>query len=240
MDLHFKKLWKQNNNYMFPVFIIFLFLRTFKLGEMDEKITNILDRATQMFMKYGIRNISMDDICRDLGISKKTLYQFVENKADLLEKIFFYSNELQRKQFEERMKPEMNAIDQLFEASKIISDSFKKFNPSITFELSKFFPALFEEMKKNKHSEIYSHILVNLDKGIQEGLYRDDMNSELTAHLYMQKLESCQNPEFFGKLDLSFENIFEVMFENHIRGIANTKGIEYFEEQKKTMNYNIK
>ena len=204
---------------------------------MDEKQEIILRAAGELFKKFGIRNISMDDICRDQGISKKTLYQFVSNKNDLIEKIFDLNHQEESKKFIKKVKPAKTAIDQLLEVSKIVSENIKQFNPTITFELQKYYPQIFQKFIDTKRENIYKHTQINLIKGIEEGYFRPELDVEVTARFYVQKLEGMHTVEFLESVDFSFEKIFEIMFENHIRGISNQKGIEYFEQQKKSLNF---
>lgn len=203
---------------------------------MDEKLEKILRASGELFKKFGIRNISMDDICRDQGISKKTLYQYVSNKNDLIEKILDLINQNEGQRHIERVKPAKTAIDQLLEVSKIVSENMKNFNPTITFELQKYYPQIFQKFIEEKRKSIYENIKRNLNKGIDEGLYRSDLDLEVTARFYVQKLENVHTSEFLKCTEFSIEKVFETMFENHIRGISNPKGIEYFEELKKSLN----
>ena len=90
-----------------------------------------------------------------------------------------------------------------------------------------------------KKGLIINSILNNLVQGIEEGFYREDLNKEIVAHLYFKKIEEFHTLEGDDLQDFSYSKVFEVMFENHIRGIANKKGIEYFEKQKAKLNFNI-
>ncbi len=206
---------------------------------MDEKLNKIVEGAYKIFTEHGIRNVSMDDLCRMMGISKKTLYQVVDNKSDLLEKISRYIKESIEKRLQEIRKKDLNAIDFLLEMSKVSSENHFRINPIITFEFRKYYPQIYEQYMSLKKDIILEHIMENLDQGIQEGLYRKDLNKEIVAHLYFQKIEDFQNMTKEQLQDFSYPKIFEVMFENHIRGISNQRGIEYFEKQKEKLNFNI-
>ncbi|MCB2221200.1 MAG: TetR/AcrR family transcriptional regulator [Bacteroidetes bacterium] len=206
---------------------------------MDEKYEKVIEGAYRIFIEHGIRNISMDDLCRMMGISKKTLYQIVENKTDLLNKISSYIQKAIKERFIEIKEKNLNAIDFLLEMSKISSENHFKINPVVTFEFRKYYPQVYEEYMTCKKEMILENIMQNIDQGIKEGLYRHDLNKEIVAHLYFQKIEDFQNMSKEEIQDFSYTKIFEVMFENHIRGISNQKGIEYFEKQKAKLNFNI-
>lgn len=207
--------------------------------EADQKFDSLIEGCYKIFTEHGIKNISMDDLSRMMGISKKTLYQFVENKVDLLKKINLYIQETIRTRMEELKKTDLNAIDILLEMSKIASSKHLRINPMITFEFRKYYPQVFEDYICVKKELIIDNIKKNIDQGIKEGLYRQDLNKDIIAHLYFKKIEDFHNPEITDLQNFSYESVFEVMFENHIRGIANQVGIEYFEKKKKELNFNI-
>lgn len=205
----------------------------------DEKYNSIIEKAYTVFMHHGIRNVSMDDLCREVGISKKTLYKYVDNKVDLLNKIFAYVHELIFSRVEELKTYDMNAIDVLLEMSKISAENHHRINPIVNFEIRKYYPEVYNSYINKKKELIISSIIFNLDKGINEGLFREDLNKEIIAHLYFKKVEEFHLIDGEDIQNCSYSKIFEVMFENHIRGISNQKGIEYFEKQKAKLNFNI-
>jgi TetR/AcrR family transcriptional regulator, cholesterol catabolism regulator len=201
---------------------------------MDEKLKVILKECSHLFIKYGIRSLSMDDLCREMGISKKTLYQYVENKVDLIAKTLDFVVQDAVWAVEESNKSGDNAIDQLLNVSRKVCIEMQHFNPSITFDMQKYYPELYRKFNHSKKEIIYNQIVENMRRGIEEGYYRNDLPVELVARLYVQKLEHINDPEFLQSEDFSFSNMFQVMFDNHIRGISNPKGLEYYEKQLST------
>ncbi|MCF8365484.1 MAG: TetR/AcrR family transcriptional regulator [Bacteroidales bacterium] len=206
-------------------------------NESAEKLDFILNETAELFRKYGIRSISMDDIARELGMSKKTLYQFVSSKADLLEKGFQKFHENFVMSVREICNHNLNAIDELLEVSKLVNVEYKKYNPSGVFDLQKYYPEIFNKHIKEEKQFTYDMIIQNLQKGIRQGLYRGQQDIELVAGLYIQKVESIHTEKFMNQAGLSMDKIFEVMFENHIRGISNLQGIAYFEERKQQLKF---
>ncbi|MBS4058043.1 MAG: TetR/AcrR family transcriptional regulator [Bacteroidales bacterium] len=203
---------------------------------MDEKLESILQGAGALFKKYGIRSISMDDIARELGISKKTLYQVVDNKTDL---VAYYLKSLVTKSDYSCLigkTDEMNAIDILLMVSQAVGREIKEMNPVLAFDLQKYYPGIYREFVLSKRDHVYEQISRNFKQGIAEGLYRDDLGVELVSKLYVQKLIELHNPDFLSSVDFSFEKIFQTMFENHIRGIANATGLAYYENQINKLN----
>ncbi len=207
---------------------------------MDDKLKSILMKARDISFTYGIRSMSMDDISRKLGISKSTLYKYVKNKTDLVEKVMEYEREGFKRIFLEYDFEGVNAIDILLIVSKEVSKNFADVNPSITFELKKYYPALYQKHIDDRTNFIFEKIKINLQKGIGQGMYREDLSVELAARLYISRLHDLHNEELFPPSKFSFQTLFNFMFESWIRGIAKPEGIKYFEErferEKKQLN----
>ncbi len=198
---------------------------------MDKKLQEIIEKARDLSFTYGIKNMSIDDMCNKMGISKKTLYKYIKNKTDLVEKILEFERERFKSIFDEYDFEGVNAIDILLTVSKEIALRFKDVTPSLTFELKKYYPELYQKHLDARTDFIFEKIKINLTKGINQGIYREDLSIELIARLYISRLIDIHNPEFFPPEKYSFENFFNVMFENFIRGIAKPEGIKYYEKQ---------
>jgi AcrR family transcriptional regulator len=205
---------------------------------MEDKLESILKGAGVLFKKYGIRSISMDDIARELGISKKTLYQAVDNKTELVEYLLNYMIEKGDYNCLRDLTKEMNAIDILLTVSHRVSEEIKEINPVLAFDLQKFYPSIYRDFVLKKRDHVFEQIKRNFEQGIREGLYRSDLDVELVSRLYVQKLIDVHNPDFLSSGDFSFEKIFQVMFDNHIRGIANANGLAHYENQIIKLNIN--
>lgn len=206
---------------------------------MEEKLIQILKGAGRVFLTYGIRNVSMDDVCRELGISKKTLYQYVDNKADLLQKIIENHDNVSKNTGETLAKEGKNAIEILLIISQRVCLNMKEYNPMILFELQKYYPEIFRNYFNNKRQSIAKGIRKNLEFGIREGLYRSDLDIEVISELYVQNMQELHSLEALNSGDLSFEKVFTAMFDNHIRGIASQKGLEIYENLKNNINCKV-
>ena len=206
---------------------------------MENKKEEILNTTKRLFAEYGIRSVSMDDISKEHSISKKTLYQYFENKASLLESLMNYEIERSKNKAAQIKEESRNAIHSLLLVSKTLSQFSANSNPAIGFDLKKYYPELYKKFLQKKRDLAFQGITMNMKRGIEEGIYRHDLKIELTAQLYIKKVEQMHDKDFKENIKFSPEAIFEVMFENHIRGIANQKGIEIFEKEKQNLNFNI-
>jgi AcrR family transcriptional regulator len=208
----------------------------------DLKFQEILEKTSELFLEFGIRNLNMDDISRSLGISKKTLYQYVKSKEDLIEKLFYYDEVKKDKEMARILAKDLNAIETLVQVSIMVFEEMSRFNPKLTFELKKYYVPLFQQFMVRKQNLIFALISRNIEKGIAQGLYRNDINIELVAGLYVRNLVMMHNKDFCMVENITFEQLFEVMFENHIRAISTPEGIAYFEKRKseiKQLNKNL-
>ena len=203
---------------------------------MDKKFTEIVDRVLHLYIKCGVKSITMDDVAHELSISKKTLYLYVKDKADLVDKVIEYQLGQHRCEIANIDTNNINAIDVLIRASKFVCTQFKNMNSSVSYDLQKYYPASWNKIVEYRSTHIYEHIRNNMQQGIQQGLYRDDLNIDIISHLYVMKMEEVflRPPENDILAKYTSEEIFNTMFHYHIRAIANKKGIEYYENKIKT------
>lgn len=195
----------------------------------------MIDKISELFLQYGIKSLSMDDIARELGISKKTLYHHFKDKKDVVMQVVTRAMEsLDCKMSNIIKENSLNAIDILFFVSKEIAENRKNMNPNINFDLQKYYPDAWFLVNEHRKKHIFGKIYLNMEQGIKEGLYRNDFNIDVIAKLYE---EQVNNLSLWGKdtLNVSFDVILETVFVYHIRGIASQKGLEYLELKLKTI-----
>ena len=226
---------KRSLSKVFPIFVSKLLLIQNMSNEtniINPKFQAILDGIVKLFYEFGIKNLSMDDISRNLGISKKTLYQYVKSKEDLIEKLFYYDEMKWDMEMAKLLTQEMNAIEILVQVSIKVFEEMGRFNPQLRFELKRYYEPIFQQFMVRKQNHIFSQISRNIEKGIAQGLYRSDVNVELVAGLYVRNLVMTHNNDFCVNEHITLEQLFEAMFENHIRAISTPEGIAYFEKRK--------
>jgi len=198
----------------------------------NERFKDLVEPIKELFYAYGLKNLSMDELSRRLGISKKTLYTFVKNKEELVEQVFLYE-ESKIRMLNERFDSEsINAIEKLLKISQMVHEEMKRINPMIRFEMEKYYHNTFEKYVEKKRQLVFEGMKINILQGIEEKLYRDDINVELVATIYLNSFIELHNSEICKVLDINFIQLFEVMFENHIRAISTPEGLAYFESRK--------
>jgi len=198
---------------------------------MEEKVNKILEQVSELYFKYGIKSVTMDDVARELGISKKTLYEYFTDKNDLVAKFLDFHIQKIREVFEVENEDSGNAIDHLLYISKILMNFLKDLNPSVHYDLQKYYPEIFKSLFEYKRNNMLDSVKQNIIRGMQEGLYRKDLNPEIIAHIYVNRVEASMDANFLRSKDVTSSELFSEMFTYHIRGISSKKGIEYFEKQ---------
>ncbi len=202
----------------------------FTFTPMNDELNNILDKVLALYQKYGIKSITMDDVSRELGISKKTLYQYVTDKTDLVAKVLEHEMNFRKCEFEKINCCGMNAIEELIAVHKFVNDKVKEYNPSTEYDLKKYYPELYHKSHNEKFQRMYESILLNIKKGKEQGLYRQELNEEIIAKLTAMRTEQLTGAEVSMVNEFTSMHFFAEVIIYHIRGIANEKGIKFLEE----------
>ncbi|MBI2260035.1 MAG: TetR/AcrR family transcriptional regulator [Flavobacteriia bacterium] len=197
---------------------------------MDSKKNEIIEKAGSVFMKYGIKSVTMDDIARELIISKKTLYQYFEDKNDLVIEIIKNKTLSDKCICDDTSKNAKNAIEELFEVSKYVSQMMSGIHPSIFFDLKKFHPEAWKIIYNHKWDFVYQLILQNIERGISEGLYRNDVHKEIVAFFYVSTTDLIADSDFLYKNKFTSDEIFKENILFHLHGLMNEKGKEIFNQ----------
>jgi hypothetical protein len=205
---------------------------------MDEQFRRILTGVREMSLNIGVRNLTLNNICKNLNISKEELKKYVSSEAELVEKVLELERESFKSIFDEHNFEDVNAIDILLIVSQEMNGRFRDLTPSVTFDLKTLYPEIYQRHFELRIEFIFSKIKINIEKGIRQGMYRQDISIELLARLYISRLIDLHNPVFFPPDKFSFPLLFEVMFENFIRGIANDDGLAYFKKRRKSYRFN--
>lgn len=214
---------------MFPVWnLCFMFAPS-----MEEKEIKILQSAVHVFMRYGVKSVTMDDVARHLGVSKKTLYLYVKDKEDLLNKSVgcFLDNEATC--MVEICGRGLNAIDENLEIMGWASSLLRVIHPSVKFDLEKYHPEVASRMAEQRSRTISTCMMSNIKKGQKEGFYRKDFNVDILVKFYIARIEAMFDQNLFPFEEYRLVDLYREMFDHHIRSIATAKGLEYLHEKMK-------
>lgn len=200
-----------------------------------------LERILAMFKRYGIRSITMDDIARELGISKKTLYHDFEDKNDLIGQVINFDLKQSRKFLEEVYRTDLDAIQEIFLVNKLIHQDRSRYSPTFFYDLKRYFPAIYQEWLEDKRQNMFSLIVGNLQKGKQEGVYRKDIHEQTIGKLYMARMEMLDSTEIIDEHQTLSAEFMQEIFTYHLHGICNENGLKTLAEFKeKSANKQVK
>jgi len=200
----------------------------------------IKEKAHVLFMQYGLRSVSMDDIAGNLGMSKKTIYQYYADKDELIEAVI--NEELQRSQHicEQDQLCSDNAIHEIFLALEMVVDMMRTMNPSLIFDMQKYHPKAFQKFQQHKNDYLYGVIRMNMERGIREGLYREDINLDILSRYRVESIMLPFNPGFHTRVKYSLPQLQEELIIHFLFGLASQKGykliIKYQQERLKLTN----
>jgi AcrR family transcriptional regulator len=196
----------------------------------------IQQKAKELFMRYGFRSVTMDEIAGQLGISKKTLYQFFEDKDSLVEAVMQKEMTYMQSECRKQVTESENAIEELFKDMEAMESVMDALNPQIVFDLEKFYPKTFEKFKKHKHNFLLDVIKKNLQRGVHEELYRNDFDIEIIAKFRLESAFIMFNQELFPFGKYNVLQVSTEIYHHYIHGIATPKGkklIEKYVQQRK-------
>lgn len=210
--------------------MLFLYPK-FSIKDMNEELKLILEKVHELYMRYGIKSITMDDVASHLSISKKTLYKYVADKDDLVGKVIDLQINNINNDLDCKNKTNLNAIEELLVVSKMVNHKMKQLNPGTFFDLKKYYPIHNERLVKARRDKMYSNIINNIRKGKAEGLYREELDEDIIAKLQLSRIENIIDNDFFSIEEFTSKKFFQEIFVYQIRGIANQKGIDFLENK---------
>ena len=176
----------------------------------------------------------MANLATHLALDENVLHSRFPNQDSLVEKILEFERSSFKSIFEENNFEETNAIEILMIVSKAMSTRFLELAPSVTFDLKALYPEIYRRHIEQRIEFIFMKMKINIEKGIRQGIYREDLSVELLARLYISRLIDLHNPDFFPPEKFSFKVLYEVMIDHFIRGISNDEGLKYYKKLRKT------
>lgn len=190
-----------------------------------------LKRTGEMFFRYGIKSLTMDDVARELGISKKTLYTFVENKDDLVCKVIERYIEDDRQLCEVQFKQAANAIEEMFIVIETNAQQMEQMKSNVIFDLQKYHRDAWEKMERFQHGFLYEVVRANLERGVAEGLYRTDFDIDIVTRLHIAASFQLFDESFFPAPSYKKDHVFREYLMHYLHGIVSEKGLKLIKEK---------
>ncbi len=198
-----------------------------------EKKEVILEHAQKIFMRYGLKSVTMDDISRELKISKKTLYRFVTDKNDLVAQVMQAHVTKDQAIVKEMAEKSKNAIEEIRSISEYVGAMVGNLHPSVHYDMEKYYPEAWEIFMKHKRNFVLNCMSENMVRGMKEEYYRKDLNVPIIALLYVGRIDMVFDGQLFPPDQFNFGDVFIEMIHYHLRGIASEKGFDYINQNFK-------
>ncbi len=185
---------------------------------------DILHTASEMFLSKGFKSVTMDDIAAEMGISKKTIYAQYSNKTELVKCCADYIFEQISSAIKKCLCKEEDPIQELYSIRKAVSSLLKDEGSSPQYQMNKYYPKIHKDLMNKQFSEMINSVIKNLERGVQQGLYRKDINIPLIARIYFGLMNLTKSEELFPVEIFPKKEVNEQSLEYHIRGIITPKG----------------
>jgi len=207
------------------------------MGTVTER-EKLIKTIREVALEQNINPVTIENLLETKLIPEDLLKEYINNNEQLAELIL----ENEREQLKDILlsyEKEDNSLDILFKVSKEIAENFQKISPFLSNQIKALYPEIYEEHFSKKSDFIFERISGNIQRGIWNGFYRDDISTELVARRYISRLIDLYNTENFPLEELSFSTVFVEMFENFVKSIATEKGLDYWEKKKKQEGFNF-
>ena len=190
----------------------------------------VISVAEDLFMRLGVRSITMDEVARTLSMSKKTLYQCFENKDQLVSATMIAHIEREEEAFKRIHEASGNAIEEIHGLAEIMRKNLGQLNPSTLFDIQRFHSHAWETFLDFKDKCIQGHTADNIVRGVNEGYYRPEIDANIMARLRVEQVSLMFKPSVFSSADFDFKQVQLQVLDHFIHGLLTDKGRELYEQ----------
>jgi len=201
----------------------------------------IMVKTDELFMRYGIRSVSMDDIANTLGMSKKTLYQYYADKDELVDAVVDAHIQGIQSDCLDCRKEAKDAVHEIFITMERIMSEFNNMNPMLVYDLEKFHFKAYQRFRQHKDKFLAQMIRENLEWGIKEELYRPELNVDIISKFRLESMMIPFNVGVFPPGKYNLADLSEKIIEHFVYGLATIKGHKliqkYNQQRQKNQSY---
>lgn len=184
----------------------------------------ILETASRMFRTYGIKNVTMFDIARECGVSKKTVYEHFKDKEELVQDGVRFLLNRHQLHLESFRQQSANAIEELLKEVEYMEQLGNSMNPVMLFEMQKYLPDIWKEVETFKQEQLLQAIIANLERGVKEGVYRNDLKMNIMAHMRILQMDMAFEPPKFPATQFNMREVMKEITTHFILGVTTMKG----------------
>ncbi len=200
--------------------------------ELQERI---LLKGDELFRRFGIRSITMDDIAKQLGVSKKTIYQHYPDKDELVIAMTKLNISRHFNEVEKCCGPaSINAIAEMFAVNNSVGEMIRSFNPIMFYDLQKYHPKAWLAFREFRNKYVLAKIVENVHRGIEEGYYRADVDIEILSRMRIEQVDMTFNYDIYPPTEFQFHKVMEELTFHFLYGLVNQKGYELINQYKNT------
>jgi AcrR family transcriptional regulator len=203
--------------------------------EMKERIQQ---KANDLFRRYGVKSITMDEIAAQLGASKKTIYQYFSDKDELVEAVVSHTIDFAQQTCDDNRNSSKDAIHELFQAMDFMQQIFSGMNPAMMYDLERFHPKAYRIFLDHKNKYLFEIIKANLKRGIAEDLYRPEINIDIIAKYRLEAMMIAFNQDVYPASKFNLGDLHTAIIEHFLFGVASLKGykliLKYQQESLKS------
>jgi TetR/AcrR family transcriptional regulator, cholesterol catabolism regulator len=198
--------------------------------EVKERIKH---KADELYRRYGIKSVTMDEIASQLGVSKKTIYHSFSDKNELVDAVIVDMLDHNRECCQVDHKRSQNAIHEVYLAMEMLQEMFDNMNPSILFDIERNYPATFAKFTEYKYNFLFKMVKENIERGKKEELYRPEVNMDVAAKMRLETMLLPFDEELFPKNKFSLVTVQQQLIEYFLFGIASMKGYKLITKYQK-------
>ncbi|MFC0185061.1 DNA-binding transcriptional regulator, AcrR family [Pseudarcicella hirudinis] len=192
----------------------------------------IIKKSKELFFRYGVKSVTMDDIAHDLGISKKTIYQNFNDKDEIVYQVMLMELEDDKCQYMHLSEVTKNVIEKLIKMSDLLRLHIANMNPCTVFDIKRYYPRSWDLFRKHKKDFILEQITNELREGIAEGLIRSEINLDVLALLRLEQVELAFNDEIFPPEKFNILDIQLEFLDHFTRGVMTEEGLKIYNQYK--------
>ncbi|MEM7571850.1 MAG: TetR/AcrR family transcriptional regulator [Bacteroidota bacterium] len=203
---------------------------------MDIVRNQILEEAHALYTRYGLKSVSMDDVARKVGISKKTLYQHFAKKEDLIKEVMQCNYEQDLEHFSTSMNESTDAIDEFLRNSRYFVREMRQISPTLFYDMQKYYGNIWLEQTQAHMGYFEKSIQENIMRGVEEGLYREDLIPSVITRIYQSTVMALMDTSLFPAHEISLDRIIQQQSLYHLYGIITPAGrnrlLEHLEREQ--------
>jgi TetR/AcrR family transcriptional regulator, cholesterol catabolism regulator len=192
----------------------------------------ILKATLELFLRFGIKSVTMDDIARHMSISKKTIYQFFNDKDEIVHMLMQTQLQQDMSDFAKIAETSVNVVEEVFNHMKKMADIFRNINPNIFYDLRKYHPKTWEMFHEFRNHFVYNQVVEALEKGKTQGLVRTDISTDVVSKLRIEEIDMGFNPVLFPPEKYRILDVQLAMTEHFLYGICTLKGHKLINKYK--------